>query len=283
MGEIMEQIFIEKLKVFGYHGVYEQEKTKGQVFLVDCLMDTCFDAAVATDALANTVDYGNVCLFIRKYFEENAYDLLEKAADGLLTELLYAFPAIQKVRLRISKPDAPIPMEFDTVGVQAEREWTRVAISIGSNIEPKEQYLTEGMEALIANAAFRNMVVSDYIETDPYGYVKQDTFLNGAAVFETILSPRELLTTLHEIENNANRTREIHWGPRTLDLDILLYGNHIMNTKELTIPHIDMCNRAFVLEPLASIAPGMVHPVCHKTIYDLNTILKQKNTSDGRR
>ena len=143
----------------------------------------------------------------------------------------------------------------------------------------KEKYLTDAMETLIANPDIRKVIVSDYIETEPYGYVDQDKFLNGAVTLETLLSAEDLLIFLHEIEANAERKREIHWGPRTLDLDILLYDDVCMHTKELTIPHIDMCNRMFVLEPLMQIAPGLVHPVRRRTIYDLYHILKEKGNA----
>ena len=171
----MEQIVIEELKVYGHHGVYEQEKKDGQIFVVDCVMDVSFGEAAVTDELAHTVDYGNVCLFIKKFFTENAFDLLETVAESLSTDIMYAFPGIHKLWLKIRKPEAPIPMEFSSVGVVITKEWTRVAISFGSNIEPREQYVTEAMEKLLSNPAIRNLVVSDYIETEPYGFVEQDS------------------------------------------------------------------------------------------------------------
>lgn len=272
----MEQILVQGLQVFGYHGVYEQEKEEGQTFLVNCVMDTSFASAIHSDDVGETVDYGTVCLFIKKYFEEKAYDLLEKVADELATSIMYAFPGIEKIQIQITKPNAPIPMEFKSVGVRVEKKWHKVALAIGSNMGDKEKYLTDAMETLIANPDIRNVIVSDYIETEPYGYVEQDKFLNGAVTLETLLSAEDLLIFLHEIEAKAERKREIHWGPRTLDLDILLYDDVCMHTKELTIPHIDMCNRMFVLEPLMQIAPGLVHPVRRRTIYDLYHILKEK-------
>lgn len=276
MGEMMEQIVIEKLQVYGHHGVYEQEKKEGQTFLIDCVLDVSFGKAASTDDLENTVDYGNVCLFIKKYFMEHAFDLLETVAESLSTEMMYAFPGIHKMRLKIRKPDAPIPMEFASVGVEITKEWTKVAISFGSNIEPREQYLTQAMEKLLANPAIQNLTVSDYIETEPYGYTNQDKFLNGAAIFETLLQPEELLEQLHVIENEAGRERTLHWGPRTLDLDIALYGDRQVNTKNLIVPHLDMANRGFVLEPLCQIAPGMVHPVYRLTVYDMLQRLHRK-------
>ena len=273
----MEQILVQGLQVFGYHGVYEQEKEEGQTFLVNCVMDTSFASAIHSDDVGETVDYGTVCLFIKKYFEEKAYDLLEKVADELATSIMYAFPGIEQIQ--ITKPNAPIPMEFKSVGVRVEKKWHKVALAIGSNMGDKEKYLTDAMETLIANPDIRNVIVSDYVETEPYGYVEQDKFLNGAVTLETLLSAEDLLIFLHEIEAKAERKREIHWGPRTLDLDILLYDDVCMHTKELTIPHIDMCNRMFVLEPLMQIAPGLVHPVRRRTIYDLYHILKEKENA----
>ncbi len=275
----MEQILVQGLQVFGYHGVYEQEKEEGQTFLVNCVMDTSFASAIHSDDVGETVDYGTVCLFIKKYFEEKAYDLLEKVADELATSIMYAFPGIEKIQIQITKPNAPLPMEFESVGVRVEKKWHKVALAIGSNMGDKEKYLTDALETLIANPDIRNVIVSDYIETEPYGYVDQDKFLNGAVTLETLLSAEDLLIFLHEIEAKAERKREIHWGPRTLDLDILLYDDVCMHTKELTIPHIDMCNRMFVLEPLMQIAPGLVHPVRRRTIYDLYHILKEKENA----
>ena len=203
----------------------------------------------------------------------------EKVADELATSIMYAFPGVQKLVLEIKKPHAPIPMEFANVGVKVEKAWHQVALAIGSNMGDKEKYLTDAMEELISDPNVRNVIVSDYIETEPYGYVDQDKFLNGAATIETLLSPEDLLAFLHRIEEKADRKREIHWGPRTLDLDILLYDDACIHTKNLIVPHIDMCNRMFVLEPLMQIAPGLVHPVRRRTIYDLYYMLKEKENA----
>ena len=120
--------------------------------------------------------------------------------------------------------------------------------------------------------------MSDFITTAPYGGVEQDDFLNGALKLRTLLPPEELLDRLHEIEAQANRKRIIHWGPRTLDLDILLYDDLILDTPDLYIPHIEMQKRDFVLEPLAQIAPYARHPVYQRTVSQLLELLKEGKT-----
>ena len=97
-------------------------------------------------------------------------------------------------------------------------------------------------------------------------YTAQDKFLNAAIGFETLLTPDALLSVCHEIEKKGKRERKIHWGPRTIDLDILLYGDCVMHTETLTIPHSEMHKRQFVLEPLFEIAPYVKHPVLGKSV-----------------
>ena len=108
--------------------------------------------------------------------------------------------------------------------------------------------------------------VSEIYETEPYGYTDQAPFLNACFEVSTVCSPEELLDQLHQVENALGRKRDIHWGPRTIDLDIIFYDNEIIDTKDLHIPHIDMENRLFVLKPLSDIAGYMRHPVSGKTV-----------------
>ena len=105
--------------------------------------------------------------------------------------------------------------------------------------------------------------------TKPYGGVEQDDFLNGAIEIETLLSPMELLTFLQQLEQEAHRERKVHWGPRTLDLDILFYEDVISNDPKLLIPHRDMQNRRFVLEPLSELCPCYVNQLLQKTVYEM--------------
>ncbi len=106
--------------------------------------------------------------------------------------------------------------------------------------------------------------------------MEQDDFLNGCLEIETIYSPQDLLAVINDIEQGAGRKRLIHWGPRTLDIDILLYDQEMIMEDTLKVPHVEMAKRAFVLEPLAEIAPYAYHPGYHKTIIELLEILQNK-------
>ncbi|PAF16264.1 2-amino-4-hydroxy-6-hydroxymethyldihydropteridine diphosphokinase [Terribacillus saccharophilus] len=131
-------------------------------------------------------------------------------------------------------------------------------IALGSNIAPRETYLQQAIQTLNEHAEIKLNQVSTVYETDPVGYEDQDQFLNLVAEVETSLKPMELLHVCQKIEQDLGRKRIIRWGPRTVDLDILLYSTENMNVEELILPHPRMHERAFVLVPLAEIAPELL-------------------------
>ena len=137
----------------------------------------------------------------------------------------------------------------------------RVAIGLGSNVGDRAAHLQYALDELARRGAVRWTAVSAWYETDPVGPVAdQPPFLNGAATGETFLTPQALLSVCNEIEAERGRVREVRWGPRTLDLDILLWDDETIDTPTLTVPHPELARRAFVLMPLAEIAPGWVVP-----------------------
>ncbi len=142
-------------------------------------------------------------------------------------------------------------------------------IGLGSNIGDREYQLNRAVELLKITEKTQVTLVSSYYNTAPVGYEQQPDFLNAVVEIRTSLSSRELLRVCSGIEKELKRERIIHWGPRTIDLDILLYGCNIINDTDLVIPHPRMHERRFVLEPLNEIAPLVLHPVFNKTINDI--------------
>jgi 2-amino-4-hydroxy-6-hydroxymethyldihydropteridine diphosphokinase len=134
--------------------------------------------------------------------------------------------------------------------------------AFGSNLGDRAATLHGAVEQLGQTAGVKLLAVSRWHETLPAGGpIGQDRFLNGAALLETTLTPLELLRVFQQVEQAADRRREITWGPRTLDIDLLLYDNQVLDSPELTIPHPRMMFRRFVIEPAAEIAPMLIHPL----------------------
>jgi 2-amino-4-hydroxy-6-hydroxymethyldihydropteridine diphosphokinase len=143
-------------------------------------------------------------------------------------------------------------------------------IALGSNVGDRRATLDGAVAALRRHPAIAVRRVSSWIETDPVGGPPgQGRYLNGAAVIETTLSPRDLLDTMQAIEQQFGRVRETPAGPRTLDLDLLLYDDRVIDEPGLAVPHPRMAGRRFVLEPLAEIAPQRRHPVYEATVAEL--------------
>lgn len=142
-----------------------------------------------------------------------------------------------------------------------------VYFGLGSNLGNKEENLLQAIDMLSKKCQLQ--AVSSAYETEPVGYEDQDWFVNCAVYAKTDLSPQELLDFIETIHKKLKRKRTIKWGPRTIDIDILFYGNETIKTAELEIPHSRLHERQFVLMPLAEIAPDLVHPVLKKTITDL--------------
>ncbi|MCR4895317.1 MAG: 2-amino-4-hydroxy-6-hydroxymethyldihydropteridine diphosphokinase [Lachnospiraceae bacterium] len=270
-------IKIQGLKVYAYHGVLPEEQAQGQTFVLNLEMEQNIEAAARTDDLEKTTDYGRAAVLVSDWMTEHTSKLIETVAAGLCRMLLETFPLLQRVTVEVQKPRAPIPLEFETVSVTASMGRHRAYLSIGSNLGDSRALLEEAVEKLGRASHTKVVKVSDLIVTKPYGGVEQPDFLNGAVEISTILSPTELLDFLHEIEQEAGRERLVHWGPRTLDLDILFYDDLVLRTKDLTIPHADLHNRSFVLNPMMELDPGFRHPVLGRTIAELKGALDAKH------
>ena len=274
--ELMDKIEIRDLEIFANHGVFPEETALGQKFVVSAVMYTETRPAGLTDDLSAAINYGEVSHMITDFLQKNTYKLLEAAVENLAETLLLSLPLLKKITLRIEKPWAPVGLPLKTVAVEITRGWHTAYIAFGSNMGDKKKYLDNAIQGLRDMKEIVVEKVSEYLVTEPYGDVEQDEFLNGALRVRTLLSPEELLDRLHVLEQAADRKRIIHWGPRTLDLDILFYDNEIIDTVELHVPHIDMENRDFVLKPMVEIAPYLRHPVLNLTMEQLLKKLEGK-------
>lgn len=272
----LDEIRIDNLEIYAGHGVFAEENRTGQPFFVSLVLYTDVRAAGQRDELSLSTHYGEVSHLVNRFLKEHTFQLLEAAAEQTAEQILLQFPLIHALELEIRKPKAPIGLPFTSVSVTIKRGWKKAYLGIGSNMGNKQQFLEEAVEKLKAEEKIRRVRTSEWIETEPYGGVKQDTFLNGAIELETLLTPAELLHFMQKTELEAGRERLIHWGPRTLDLDLLFYEDFISDEKELLVPHPDMQNRSFVLEPLAELCPYYIHPILGKSVSQILFELKGK-------
>ena len=264
-----DEIHIEELEVFANHGVFPEETRLGQKFLISLILYTDSRNAGKTDCLEKSVDYGEVSKFVTEYTKSHPCRLIEAAAEHLAEELLLRYELLNGLTLELKKPWAPVGLPLKTVSVKISRFWHAAYLGLGSNLGDKKGYLDNAVKVLDEAKGCHVEKVSSYHVTKPYGGVEQDDFLNACLILKTLLTPEELLEKLHEIEQSAHRERIVHWGPRTLDLDILMYDDVVMETDELVIPHVEMHLRSFVLNPLREIAPNKRHPVIGKTVSQL--------------
>ena len=265
----MDEIRIDNLEVFAKHGVFPEENVLGQKFLVSAVLHTDTRPAGRSDELTASIHYGEVSAFITEFMQKNTYQLIERVAESLAEELLLHTEHLEMLELEVKKPWAPVGLPLECVSVKITRGWHTVYLALGSNMGDKKQFLENAVKALDTWKGCRMEEVSSWIATAPYGVTEQDEFLNGCLKLRTLLTPEELLQVLHKIELDAGRERKIHWGPRTLDLDIIFYDDLIVETETLCIPHVEMHKREFVLRPLHEIAPYKHHPCNGKNVREM--------------
>lgn len=253
-------IHINGLEVHAKHGVFSAEKELGQRFIINAVLHLDFQDTINSDDLNNTVHYGFVADDIIDYFKANRCDLIETITHKLVVMLFDKYQLINRIQLEVVKPWAPLTVSFDDVRTRVDESRTPVYIAIGGNVGASEQIFRQAIEQISNLQGVYSLTESNLYQTKPFGLVQQADFLNMAIMIETSIHPQQLLAALQAIELQLGRTRDIKWGPRTLDLDIILYGNELVSTKELLIPHRFMTKRDFVLQPLLDINCNLVDP-----------------------
>lgn len=275
-----DYIKIKNMKVFAHHGVLPEETENGQDFFLNAKVYVDMRKAGLTDQLEDALNYDELCIFLQEVFKEKTFKLIEAAAEYTVQEIMVHFSNIQAMELEVRKPHAPVMYPPEDISVTIYREWHKVYLSFGSNFDNALGYINEGMHFVKEPYAIRKFRRSELIKTKPYGPVPQNDFINGCIEIETYMEPEELITYIREVEDYFERDRSIKWGPRPFDLDILFFDDWVYNSDMLTIPHVELQNRMFVLKPLSELCPGFRHPVLGKTVAQMKQELEQKEYQD---
>jgi dihydroneopterin aldolase/2-amino-4-hydroxy-6-hydroxymethyldihydropteridine diphosphokinase len=277
----MDKIYINNLEFIGFHGVFPEEKKLGQKFLVSLELIVDTREAGKTGDLTKSVHYGLVAQDVERVFLEKSIDLIETCAENIAEMVLKKYELVKEVKVTVKKPWAPLQMHFENVAIEISRKWHKVYLSLGSNMGDKRENLLEAIKKVGELENTEVVKSSTILETEPFGYIEQDNFLNACLEVKTLLTPQEFLSSILKIELDMGRVREIKWGPRIIDIDILFYDDEIIQEDNLAVPHPWICEREFVLEPLSEIAPNYVHPLERKTIMMLARKLKESGKGNG--
>ncbi|WP_245861274.1 2-amino-4-hydroxy-6-hydroxymethyldihydropteridine diphosphokinase [Compostimonas suwonensis] len=248
-----DSITLTGLRVHANHGLYDFERQNGQDFVVDVTAWLSLLAAGSTDDIASTVHYGELAVEIHDAVAGEPVDLIETLAERVARTVL-AHDPVERVRVTVHKPDAPISVPFEDVAVTIVRPRSEHAVlALGSNLGDREATLRAAVNDLDAVPGITVDAFSPLYETDavrPDG-VDPDApaYLNAVALVHTSLTPHELLAATGAIELAHGRVRDVHWGDRTLDIDIVSYGSLRSSDETLTLPHPRAAERDFVLVP----------------------------------
>ncbi|MFI7587916.1 2-amino-4-hydroxy-6-hydroxymethyldihydropteridine diphosphokinase [Spongisporangium articulatum] len=274
-GRPYDQVELIGLRAFGRHGVFEHERADGQEFVVDVVLHLDTRPAAETDDLTRTAHYGELAVAVADAVRKDPVDLIETLAARIADVCLEPGP-VRAVDVAVHKPEAPITEAFADVVVAIRRVKppapldvppavpTRVVLALGSNLPSRAgdraATLRAAVQALLAVPGLAVTTVSPWVETAPVGGPEQPDYLNAVVLATTTLAPRALLAAVNAIEESFGRRREIRWGARTLDIDVITFGDLLSDDPELTLPHPRAHERAFVLAPWTLADPEAVLP-----------------------
>lgn len=256
----MDRIDINGLRVMTLVGVLAHEREAAQPLQVDISLEVDLADAGFSDELADTAHYGLVAERVAAVMRESKDLLLERLAHRIAEEALLV-DRVEAVELTLTKLRPPIPEDLQSTAVHIRRDRKQLnvpvrqqhtaIVALGSNLGDRVGFLRFGIEQL--GSVVRQ---SRVYETEPVGGPdQQGAYFNMVAVVETPLDPFAFIRRCQRIEAMAGRQRVIHWGPRTLDIDLLFYDDANISTEELLVPHPRIAQRRFVLHPLSDVAP----------------------------
>lgn len=255
-----DRIVLTGVRARGHHGVLAHEKRDGQDFVVDVTMHLDLSAAARTDDLAATVSYAEVAADVVALVSGPSLDLIETLAARIAEEVLRR-DLVDRVEVTVHKPQAPVGVPFGDVAVHVVRERaTPVVIALGANLGDAEATLLRAVDLLAGEVT--PTALAPLVRSEPVGGPDQPPYVNSVLLGTTRLGPAALLAALHRVEARLGRVREVRWGPRTIDLDLVQHGDPAAGTDTrsedpgLLLPHPRAHERAFVLVPWARVDPA---------------------------
>ncbi len=256
----MDRILIDDLRVLTVIGALPHEREAAQPLRVDLEIGLDLRDAGRTDELDDTVHYGLVAERVTELAEQSKHILLERLAADI-ADIVLGFDRVEQVDVTVTKLRPPIPTPVGTTAVRLFRTRAEAQVpplrrheaivALGSNLGDREGFLRFAI-AELGTVVARSQV----FETEPIGGPDaQGAYLNMVVKVETSLDPYAFIRRCQRIEAGAMRQRVVHWGPRTLDVDLLFFDDVQISSEELTVPHPRIDERRFVLEPLSEVAP----------------------------
>lgn len=252
-----DRIAVRGVRCWAAHGVLDQEKVVPQPFDVDVEVDVDTAAAGAHDDLDASVSYALLAQDVVQVLSGPPVDLLETLA-ARVAEAALARPLVEAATVTVHKPHAPVGAPFTDAAVTVRRERSvPVVVALGANLGNAPRTLALAVRSLTGpGGPLRDACCSDLVVTDPVGGPEQPDYVNAVVTAVTSRPARLLLADLHAVEARFGRTRDVRWGARTLDLDLVAYGDTVSDDPHLTLPHPRAHERGFVLVPWLDADPA---------------------------
>ncbi|PPF50490.1 2-amino-4-hydroxy-6-hydroxymethyldihydropteridine diphosphokinase [Clavibacter michiganensis] len=266
-----DRIVLSGLRVHAHHGVYAAERRDGQAFVIDVEVALDLAPAGGSDELGRTLHYGELAEEVAAAVGRDPVDLIETLAERVAAVVL-AHPVARSVRVTVHKPDAPIAVPFDDVAVVIERASTlpapgapvRAVVAVGSNLGDRRATIEDAVARIGRVPGLRVVRSSELVESVAVTPTGEDPtkpgYLNGVVLVDSALGPHALLDELAAIERELGRVRAERWGDRTIDLDVVAFGDARIHDDRLTLPHPRAAERAFVLGPWLQADPDAELP-----------------------
>ena len=250
-------IRLEDIRLHGHLGVTPAEQATGCDLLVTVELAVDLGRVLTTDQLADTVDYSAVYRLVAATVGERDQRLVESLAGRLAELVATAFP-VTAATVAVRKLAPPVGGAAAAATAVVTRRWRDAWVGLGGNLGDRLAILRSAVAGLFGGPGCRLAAVSSLYETDPVGGPLQPPYYNAVAWLRTLAEPEQLLAVAHRLEEAAGRVRAERWGPRTLDVDLLVVDGEQRWGPDLILPHPRLTQRAFVLTPLAELAPGLL-------------------------